>query len=79
MQKVIPDGVNVEWLRGLIGSAAPNRVKAARLLPTFNGAPQPLTLEFQLSATRAIGIDLKTDSAFAASLRAGLMPWCGAN
>ena len=79
MQKVAPDGTDVRWLQGLIGKASPNTIGAAGMVPTFHGTQETLDLEFQLSATGAIGIDFTADSGFADALRAELKTWCIAN
>lgn len=79
LQKVAPNGTDIQWLQDLIGKTSPNSIDTAGMVPTFNGIQEPLTLTFQLSAAGAIGIDLTTASAFAAALQAELKTWCSAN
>ena len=79
MQKVAPDGIDIQWLQGLIGKTSPNSIAAAGMVPTFNGSQKLLGLTFQVSNSGAIGIDFETDSGFAAALRAELKTWCSAN
>jgi hypothetical protein len=79
VRNVAPDGTDIEWLQSLIGKTAPNSIAAAGMVPTFDGTQESLTLVFQVSAGGAIGIDLTTDSRFAAALRAQLQTWCSAN
>ncbi len=79
MQKVAPDGSEIQWLQGLIDKTPPNSIGAAGMVPMFNGTQKGLVLEFQPSTRGTIGIDFSTDAGFAAALRAGLKTWCGAN
>jgi hypothetical protein len=76
MQKVAPDGTELQWLEGLVGKTSPNSIGTTVMVPTFNGTQEELSLAFQLSAAGAIGIDFTTDSGFAAALRAELKTWC---
>ena len=79
MQRVAPDGTEIQWLQGLISKTSPNSIGAAGVVPTFNRTREALDLAFQLSAAGTIGIDFTTDSNFAAALRAELKTWCSAN
>jgi hypothetical protein len=79
MQRVAPDGTEIQWLQDLIGKTSPTSIGAAGMVPTFNGTQEALAIEFQSSAAGAIGFDFTTESGFAAALRSELKTWCVAN
>ena len=79
MRSVTSDGIESDWLQGLIAKTPPNTIAAAGMVPTFDGTQETLSLAFQRSAGGAIGIDFTTDSRFAAALRPQLQTWCAAN
>jgi hypothetical protein len=79
MRSVAPDGIEIDWLKGLIAKTPPNIIAAAGMAPTFDGTQESLSLAFQTSAEGAIAIDFTTDSRFAAALRPQLQTWCPAN
>jgi hypothetical protein len=78
MRNVAPEGTDIEWLQSLIGKAPLNSIVSAGMVPTFNGTGVSLTLSFQVRAGGAIGIDLTSESRFAAVLQAQLKTWCSA-
>ena len=79
MRNLAPDGIDIEWLKGSIRNAPTNSISALGMVPTFNGTREMLELEFQVSPVGAIGIDLTTDSRFAAALLPQMQTWCSAN
>jgi hypothetical protein len=79
MQRVALNGPDSQWLQGLITHASSNNIDSAGMVPTFNGTQQSLVIQFQVTATGAIGIEFTTDSTFAAALRSELRNWCRAN
>lgn len=79
LKAVASNGTDTQWLQDLVRKTPANNIGSAGMVPIFHGTQQDFTLEFQSSAAGVIGIDIATESDFAAALQPELKSWCATN